>query len=211
MSGADVAVLDDAFQHRRIARDADIVLVSADDWSGRPRSLPVGPYREHANALRRASLVVITRKAANDDAVRSVDMQIKRYTPGVPIAVVRLVPDEVMREARPLERIPVSMLAGKRIVAIAAIGNPRAFFDQLSGLGAIVTPRSFPDHHAFSREDIDAAIQTDDPVDYIVCTLKDAVKLAPLWPAGAKPLWYVSLAVRVERGDSVIDALLMRL
>src|SRR5262245_13262679 len=65
--GADVAVLDDAFQHRRIARIEDIVLVSADGWTGSVRLLPSGPWRESPRALKRASFVIVTRKAASSD------------------------------------------------------------------------------------------------------------------------------------------------
>src|SRR5690348_7442624 len=57
-SGADVAVLDDAFQHRRAQRTADIVLVSAERWTRTPRLLPAGPWRESLRALRRTSMIL---------------------------------------------------------------------------------------------------------------------------------------------------------
>jgi tetraacyldisaccharide 4'-kinase len=97
------------------------------------------------------------------------------------------------------------------VFAIAAVGNPDAFFGQLEALGARVTRRRFPDHHAFTRADITAALSSGEHFDYVVCTLKDAVKMGPLWPADNSPLWYVSLAVQMERGEPAIDALLMRL
>lgn len=209
--GADVAVLDDAFQHRRASRDADVVLLSADTWTGRERALPAGPYREPASALRRASLIVITRKAATDEEVAGTAGMAKEHAPGIPIVVVRLTLSEIVRDTDRSLRFPASELSGKRVLAIAAVGNSQAFFHQLEALGARVTARPFPDHHAFSRADIDAALAVESSVDFVVCTLKDAVKLGNLWPAGASPLWYVSLAVQVERGEPAIDSLLMRL
>ena len=64
-------ILDDAFQHRRAARDADVVLVDADSWSGAPRLLPAGPWREPLRSARRASLVIITRKTADKATVEA--------------------------------------------------------------------------------------------------------------------------------------------
>ena len=70
--GVDVVVLDDAFQHRRAARDADVVLVNADAWTGSARLLPAGPWREPLRSARRANLVIITRKTAERSTVADV-------------------------------------------------------------------------------------------------------------------------------------------
>jgi tetraacyldisaccharide 4'-kinase len=208
---ADVVVLDDGFQHRRAARQADIVLFSADNWLGKARLLPAGPFRESMSSLARASLVVITRKAATDDDVRSAETSISRHAPGKSVAVVRLEPAEIVSESNPELRLPVSTLAGKKILAIAAIGNPRAFFTQLEAQGATVIRRSFPDHHAFTDRDIGEMTEAGRSVDHVICTLKDSVKLGVSWPADATPLWYVSLAVHIERGAQSIDELLASL
>lgn len=205
---ADVVVLDDGFQHRRAARNADIVLFSADNWSGRARLLPAGPFRESMAALDRASLIVITRKAATDDDVRAAEKSLRDYLGDKPIAVVRFDPAEIVLESNPDIRVPINELSRKKILAIAAIGNPHAFFAQLAALGADVIERPFPDHHAFSAHDMGELMQTGKSVDYVVCTLKDSVKLGVSWPADASPLWYVSLAVHIERGAQSIDGLL---
>ena len=70
--GVDVIVLDDAFQHRRARRDADVLLVNADAWTGKPRLLPAGPWREPLRAARRATLTMVTRKIAEQSAVADV-------------------------------------------------------------------------------------------------------------------------------------------
>jgi tetraacyldisaccharide 4'-kinase len=210
-AGADVVVLDDAFQHRRAGRDADVVLVSADDWTRRQHLLPAGPYREPLSAIRRASLVVITRKSASDAKVEAAGNGIREAAPDLPTAVITLSPSEIVSTGGSEARLPVSALAGKSVTAVAAIGNPDAFFRQLEACGARVTRLAFPDHHSFSPADISAILRASEGGNYVLCTLKDAVKLEPLWPAGKSPLWYVSLAVNVEHGGAVIDEMLERL
>ena len=209
--GADSVVLDDGFQHRRAARNLDLVLVSADDWSPSVRLLPAGPYRESPESLRRASAVLITAKAVSPEAVEKVGEWIAHVAPGKPVAVLSLVQYDLVRADLSGETRPVSALAGKRIVAVAALGNPSAFFRQLEAAGATVIPIRFADHHPFTTEDAARAARLSRGADFVVCTLKDAVKLAPLWPATASPLWYVSLSVEVDRGGAALDEMLRRL
>ena len=209
--GATVAVLDDAFQHRRAARDVDLVLISADDWQEERRVIPAGPYREPFSALSRASAVIITRKTADDSRVQSVERTVKSRFPGLPVVVASLSPAAIVLARSPDERAPIGQLAGKRVCAIAAVGNPDAFFQQLERAGAHVTRQAYPDHHPFSNRDVATIAAASKSADYVVCTLKDAVKLEPLWPADGRPLWYVSLAVAIESGKPVIEQLLARL
>jgi tetraacyldisaccharide-1-P 4'-kinase len=82
--GASIAVLDDAFQHRRVRRAADLVLVSADRWTPSVRLLPAGPWREPLSAARRATLVIVTRKAASEASVDAVNEAMARAAPSVP-------------------------------------------------------------------------------------------------------------------------------
>jgi tetraacyldisaccharide 4'-kinase len=96
-------------------------------------------------------------------------------------------------------------------LAISAIGNPDSFERQLVALGADVTSAAFPDHHPFSAQDAARLAAQARGLDRAVCTLKDAVKLGPLWPRGAVPLWYLSQAVEVERGGALIREALRRL
>lgn len=210
-NGADVAVLDDAFQHRRANRDVDIVLISADDWSKRHRVLPAGPYRESSRGLDRASMVIITAKAAPEERISEVSDWLQTIVPKKPVGVLRLSLSQLVREVPAGETVPVAAISGKRILAIAAVGNPNAFFRQLELHGATVLTLLFRDHHAFTTQDVVKAESLASDVDLVVCTLKDAVKLAPIWPATAAPLWYVSLSVEVERGEAAIDEMLMRL
>lgn len=206
--GADVAVLDDAFQHRRARRVADLVLVSADRWSSDIHLLPAGPWREPLRAARRATLLVVTRKAAPAAQVDAVHQALAAAAPGVPRVSVHLAPFELVRATGDRTAEPIESLRGQTIRAILSIADPGAFIRQLEAAGAHVLPSIFPDHHAFSDEEIRALTAGLSPREFMVCTLKDAVKLAPRWPRLAPPLWYVSQQVMVERGVGGIEHVL---
>ncbi|HXN75973.1 MAG TPA: tetraacyldisaccharide 4'-kinase [Gemmatimonadaceae bacterium] len=205
--GVDVVVLDDAFQHRRAARNADVLLVNADAWAGKPRLLPAGPWREPLRSARRATLVIITRKTADRSAVADVRRALANAAPRVPVATAHLAPGD-LRSTATGQTLPLHALRGADLTAIAAIAQPGAFFKQLTELGAVVRPFTFPDHHAFTREEARDLAAAAGNSDFVVCTLKDAVKLESLWPAEAGSLWYVSQRLRIEDGQEHIDRLL---
>ena len=219
--GADVVVLDDAFQHRRAARVADLVLVSAERFGDRSpvRLLPAGPYREPLSALGRADLAVVTRKTADPSHVARTLARLSATRADLPVAVVELALDELRAWPRrdgdlPSRgadvRQPLDALAGARVLAIAAVGDPAAFFAQLVARGAVVERAAYADHHRFTAAEAQALAARAAAADRVVCTLKDAVKLGPLWPRQAPPLWYVSQRVVVERGAELLDACLAR-
>ena len=205
--GADIVILDDAFQHRRAARDADVLLVDADSWSGSTRLLPAGPWREPLRSARRASLVIITRKTADKATVEATRRAFAAAAPHVPIAIVHLTPGE-LRSTATGQTLPLHALRGADLTAIAAIARPDSFFRQLIELGAVVRPHSFADHHAFTRSEARYLAGQANNSDFVVCTLKDAVKLESIWPAEAGSLWYVSQRLKIEEGQPHIDRML---
>ena len=205
--GVNVVILDDAFQHRRVARDANILLVDADSWSGSTRLLPAGPWREPLKSAERASLVIITRKTADKRSVEAVRRAVAAAAPQVPIAVVHLGPGD-LRSTSTGQTLPLHALRGSDLTAIAAIARPESFFRQLTELGAVVRPHSFPDHHAFTVSEARHLAAQTSSSDFAVCTLKDAVKLESMWPAEAGSLWYVSQRLKIEDGQPHIDRLL---
>lgn len=208
-AGADIAVLDDAFQHRRVARVADVVVISVEQLDRDVRLLPAGPWREPLGAARRADLVAVTYKAELGDTVRSTVERARRAAAGAPVAVIRLAPGTLVDATDDTSRRPLSDLSGARVHAIAAIGEPDAFRRQLEQLGAKVSLSAFGDHHAFTVGEAASLASQTPPGSLAVCTLKDAVKLAPLWPAPRR-LWYVSQQLSVEQGREEIDRLLQR-
>ena len=206
---ADVAVLDDGFQHRRVARVADIVLVSAEQFASSRHLLPAGPLREPLGALARATLALVTRKAATLEAAERVLETLARHAPRVELAVAHLAPAD-LRSLREPGRIPFESLRGRPVLAIAAVGDPRSFLRQLGDAGADVRSAVFPDHHRFTKADAAALVGSLRPGDVALCTLKDAVKLDTCWPREGPSLWYVSQRFQLERGGEVVDDLLDR-
>ena len=106
--------------------------------------------------------------------------------------------------------MPLEVLAGARVLAIVAIGDPSAFLRQLTATDATVRAAVFRDHHAFTHAEVTRLASMMGVGEIAVCTLKDAVKLAAHWPREAPPLWYVSQSVVVEEGRDALDALFVR-
>lgn len=206
-AGADCVILDDAFQHRRIGRTSDWVLVSADRWTNDLRLLPAGPLREPIGGLARADVLVVTRKHATRDTAERIGEELAARYPNLSLAICHLAPAE-LRSATCDARTPLSWLKGRRLLATAAVGDPEAFVAQLRAEGAEVRARTFADHHAFSARDVTELVGLASEMEGVVCTLKDAVKLGPLWPAAAPPLWYVSQIAVIERGSPLLDCAL---
>ena len=210
-AGATIAVLDDAFQHRRVSRAADLVLVSADQWSPSPRLLPAGPFREPLEALRRATMVLVTRKAASDAQVDLVNESLAEIAPRIPRSTLHLLPEDLRNASAAGEeeqRRPLADLNGREVRAITAIGDPEAFVRQIEALGGRVSAEVFPDHHQFEPDEIAKFARSISPEGLAICTLKDAVKLAHRWPREAPTLWYVSQRVSVERGVGGVEHVL---
>lgn len=224
--GADCVVLDDAFQHRRARRVADVVLLSADRFAGAVRLLPAGPYREPLTALQRATAIVVTVKAASQEQVDRVLQAVQRAAPDVGVAVLRLEPGPLRQlasshpDGEPAALPGTATLAENKpddgpVVLVTAVADPQAFESQMRACGYDVRSHlTYGDHHTFTATDIATVLARTaptggpagiTPATRVVCTLKDAVKLAPLWPRVGPPLWYVSQHVAVERGAALLD------
>ncbi len=210
--GASVLVLDDAFQHRQVRRDVDLVLVSAEQRAAH-RLLPAGPLREGKRALRRATLLVVTRKSASLAEAEACAAAWSGFAGAPESAVLALRPQQLVPVSaeQGLAPLPLEALRGRPLLAVSAIGNPGAFEDQLVQLGAAVRSARFADHHPFSADEVDDLARRATAEMLVVCTLKDAVKLGGRWPRQAPPLWYLSQAVEVERGGASLDRALQRL
>ena len=171
--GHALAILDDGFQHRRLGRALDLLLVAAEDpWP--VRLLPRGPYREPLASARRATHLVVTRRTASRERVAAWRARLERAVPGAPLQVVEL----RMGGWTDLEGVPVEAPAGD-VLAVSAVARPGAFVAGLEALlpGVRVEPAAFADHHAYTRGDV-AALLAARAGRTVVCTAKDAVKLA---------------------------------
>lgn len=210
--GADVIVLDDAFQHRALRADAYVVLVAAEEWSASPRLLPRGPWREPLAALERASLIVTTRKVATRDDAQRVSGELAEICPAAEIAEAHIGLAGLARYDGASGKLsdPAPPAGFRCALAVAGVARPGAVFAQLEAAGATADERwGFSDHHRYSREEV-ARIAQRGQSGPLVATLKDAVKLSAV--LGPATELYVPLQkVEWESGWEAVDRLLTSL
>ncbi len=217
-AGCDCVVLDDGFQHRRLARDLDLVLVDATrPWGlppggdGRPpvrAFLPRGLMREPASALERAHAVCVTRVDQVTEAERlALGNELHRCAPGVSLLEGCHHPSGLWRgplggdEQGVSQPVPLEELRDRPVDLLSAIGNPEAFTRTLEGLGAkVVQHRMFPDHHRYEKSDLEGLGEAGR---WVLTTEKDAVKLPPDFSFFA-----LAIEFRLESGQPVLEALL---
>lgn len=201
--GCDVAVLDDAFQHRALARSLDVVLVAAESWTPRPRLLPRGPWREPPSALVRAGLVVVTRKSASASAANEVAEALAREGLGSRLAVCRIEPTRLVPLHEPERPVELSWLRGRDVLAVASLADPRPFAHHLRAHGGCTELLSFPDHHAFDAADAERIVESAGGRP-LVMTRKEAVKLRPLLPPSV-PALVLDQRVEIEKGAAELE------
>jgi tetraacyldisaccharide 4'-kinase len=206
----DAIVLDDGFQHRRLARDLDIVAVDATDPFGCGRLFPRGLLREPLAGLSRAGAVVLTRADAVAAARRQeIRATLARACGGRPPPVWAEATHRPVRlRAAGGSTQPLEALRGARVVAFAGIGNPAAFKAGIEGLGArLVGFRAFPDHHAYTHTDRNSLGDwaRDLAADFAVTTLKDLVKVRADSLRGV-PLAAVEIAIDLLAGGPELEA-----
>lgn len=204
--GARVALLDDGFQHLRLARDLDVVLVDATRPFGNGHLFPRGTLREPVHALGRADLVVLTHADLVPEAERAgLRARLADLAGSAPVLAATHRPIG-LRALDGRELGGCDRLAGQRVFACSGIGNPVAFTRMLERLGAVVAgAAAFPDHHAYTAEDIAsvAAEARRTGADVVAMTEKDRGKFAaarPDRPDAPGPA-FLSVAVRIAFPD----------
>lgn len=202
-------LLDDGFQHRRLARDLDIVLLDACEPFGFGHVFPRGMLREPLTGLRRAHVVALSRA----------DMATREQRDKIRGTVQQIAPRstwaEIVHEPRAVlacdgRTSPLDAFAGQAIAAFCGIGNPAGFRHTLESQGYRVADfREFPDHHAYARDDIQSLVAWADGLDVaaVVCTHKDLVKIG-LPQLGRHPLRALAIGVKFLAGkDEMIQQL----
>lgn len=176
---AEVIVLDDGFQHRRLSRNLDVVLLDATDTPAAQWLLPAGLRREPFSSLRRAKSVLITRSdQVQPSCLEDLIAAVHRENPNAICLPTVHRPQSLFHF--PDRHLPLGQLKGAQVFAFCAIGNHRAFIDTLESLGAkLVGQRTWPDHHAYSADDLQWLDNwaSQHPETTFVCTVKDWVKI----------------------------------
>ena len=210
--GVDIVVMDDGFQHRRLVRDLDLVMVDATRPWGLPYPddegeavcalIPRGFLREAPAALRRANAIVLTRTdQSTDERVQMLRRELESRAPGVPIV-------DTVHSATGLRAIrgpalELEQLRGREVELFSGIGNPAGFEASTRALGAkVVEHRRFPDHHSYVSGDLIGLGEGRT----VLTTAKDISKCEALAPMDE--LYVLEVELTIQRGEPVLEALL---
>lgn len=212
--GADVLLLDDGFQHFRLARNFNIVLLDALNPFGYGRMLPRGLLREPMSALRRADAVVLTRiDLLRDDELEALRGRVAnalgRYNPECPVFEAVHCPKSLAKIGKGVQgSVELADIQGKRVGAFCGLGNPDGFRRTLQSLGAEVSFfLEFPDHHDYSQDEWKSVLRLGESenCELIVTTQKDAVKLRRVTE---DEILYLQVEFEITRGRDEFEGLL---
>jgi tetraacyldisaccharide 4'-kinase len=198
----DTLILDDGFQHLRLHRDLNLLLVNAARGFGNGWVLPAGPLREERTAMTRAdAIIVIDSRASPDFSQRDPTVSDLALPEEVPIFRARIRPRALVHaDAVGWLEGPLA-LSGRRVIAISGLADPSSFHAMLRELGAtIVVAFEFSDHHDYTPQDFAKVLAAAAGADLIVTTEKDLVKLE-LFPTPGVSLYALRLDVSMDSGD----------
>lgn len=209
---ANCVVLDDGFQHRRLARNLDIVLIDAlSPWGG-GHMLPTGRLREPLTALRRADLLVITRvNQVERTAVGRIRERLQQLAPHRPLVEAGVYVGRLVD--RDEEPVSMTELVARGVVGVCGIGNPATFEKLLSEVCGPVEVLHFADHKQYTSAHVQhiQSLANGLGAAWVVTTRKDWVKLSPLWSAQAPGLVRLDVRMTFEAGADVLDARLRQI
>jgi tetraacyldisaccharide 4'-kinase len=211
MFNAKVLVMDDGFQHRRLARDLDIVTIDALQPFGYGRTLPAGLLREPLSALKRADAAIITRCNQVDEAeLVTIEEKLKQTNPN--IAIARTIHAPVCVRYPDDREISIEELKSKNVFAFCGIGNPHAFLNTIKSLGAnLIGTKIYNDHYSYTNENLADICERAKQLyaDLILTTQKDWTKitLSSLTLMGI-PFAYLEIELQFIRGEDKIRQLI---
>lgn len=197
----DIILMDDGFQHLKVQRDLDIVVIDSTDPFGNGCTLPRGILREPPSHIVRADMIVLTR-VDQAEHLRDVRDHIRDLNRTAPI-VESIHKTVALVHFQERAELGLHALRGASVVALSSIGNPGAFERSLTGLGAKLTDRwRLPNHHHYRRGPLSDIVDRarDLNVEAIVTTEKDIVRFPPGF-AFHVPLWVLKVELAVVAGE----------
>ncbi len=201
-----ILLLDDGFQHRRLARQLDIVLLDATNPFGFEYCLPRGLLRESPRSLQRAHIVLLARcDLVTTHRLAEIRTRVQRYAPNAAWVETEHRPVQLKNASGQL--LPVDFLKAKRCFVFCGIGNPNAFFETVTRYGVEIVDRQiFADHYAFQADDLDQLsqkIERNPDIDLVLCTGKDLAKIH-MDKLGSKPLFAVDVELTIRMGEAAL-------
>jgi tetraacyldisaccharide 4'-kinase len=206
--GADVLIMDDGFQHLRLRRDLDIMLIDATNPFGMGRCLPRGLLREPVKAISSADAIVITRSnAVSAQELAALSSRLTELAPNALKAAAVHRPSAVIEDGVARD---ISILRGKRVFAFCGLGNPRAFFRTLAELGAsLAGEAAFADHARYDSLQMEYIMSQAARcnAEALITTAKDAVKIAAA--NLSMPLWVLQVHMDITSGKDDLTRAVM--
>jgi 3-deoxy-D-manno-octulosonic-acid transferase len=206
----DIFVLDDGFQHVRLARTHDILMIDALDPFG-GGMFPLGRRREPCKSIARASAIVVTRVEPGRD-IAGLRRCLRKFNPEAPIYVSRIAPREwIDYESRTARRVTEVKLG--RVAAFCGLGNPRAFWQTLDELEIEVAFRwAFRDHHHYRPAELErlAKQAAHCGAETLVTTEKDIINLCDHAPASVAPcsLLWLKIGIEIDNEEEFLQHIL---
>ncbi len=205
---AEYVVLDDGFQHLRLARDLNIVIIDTLNPFGYEHMVPRGMLREPLKELRRADMIILTHAdQCTPDKIRFIVDRLHEFAGYIPVIETIHKPTylESVKDAKLLD---INYLKGKRVFAFCAIGNPLSFRKSIEGLGAeLLGLRIFPDHHHYTSSELIALNKEMGGIqpDAIIITQKDKVKIRDNSDIWDFPLWTLKMEICIVKGYEIFE------
>jgi tetraacyldisaccharide 4'-kinase len=200
---AECLVLDDGFQHLRLARDLDIVTIDGTNPWGGGSLLPAGRLREPRAGLSRADCVVITRAEQVED-LPSIRAAVEQMVGAVPIFSARMVTSGIRKLGG--ESASAETLQSRTLGAFCGVGNPVSFFKHLLREGfAPVFTRAFADHHNYKQSELEALVKEAKSrgADGLITTAKDATRLST--SNLELPCYILDIQILIDEEDRLVD------
>src|SRR5580704_10899878 len=203
----DAVILDDGFQHIRLNRDVDLLLVSNERGFGNGWMLPAGPMREPIRAVTRADAIIVMSAGTGASAIRP--SQMKQLT-ACKVFHASVRPRALLANENGVWRETPPGLAGRRVVAVCGLADPSAFYSMLHDLDAdLIAVFEYPDHHAYTNADWQAMVNAMRETDLIITTEKDLIKLER-FPFPRDSLYALRLEVTMDPVDTrALDELIL--
>ncbi len=208
---AEAIVLDDGFQHRRLGRNFDLVLIDASEPFGFEKLFPRGTLREPLTNLQRADAVALTRiDSIATEGRKAIWQRIESLAPGACQIEIAYRPVHLMDHNGNMT--PLSVLDDARVAAFCGLGNPQNFSRMLSQKKwNLLSLREYPDHHHYTAHDAQWLKEHCEAMESaaVLCTHKDLVKIGPLWRS-TLPLYGVIIETEITLGSERLEALLQQ-
>lgn len=206
---AGIILLDDGFQHRRLKRNLDIVLLNASNPLGNRLVLPAGFLREPVSSLKRADVIVLSKARGNAEDLASRAEKMEQLL-NKPVIVTELTADYLKRIGKN-EIISVDQTGPQKVMAFAGIASPRDFFATLENNGAnIVKKIALPDHCRYTKFQMDYIARSfvQSKAELMITTAKDAVKLPSI--LRFLPVYQLESHINVVYGEEKLDKAIIK-